>query len=307
MADVTAIIPAFDRATTLPRAIASVVSQAGPTVEVIVVDDGSRDDTVTVVEALPYTNVRLVRHETNRGPSAARNSGVRAATAAFVAFLDSDDVWLPTKLERQFRLLSENPSLDLVYCGWEWIAERTGVLQRQRVPDTHTGFVDGASRFTYNIVPDLLVRRDLVQRIPFDEELRCFENLDWLLRLEDTAAIDYVPAVLVRCMNHRGPRASNNVAAKIAALQTILSRHKGPLSKHPKLLHRLQFSLGQLLARHHPPSLAAIKHLWNAMRSKPNDLRGLAHSAVALSYLATAAVRQYTPSLRQRRGQSVAE
>jgi hypothetical protein len=108
-------------------------------------------------------------------------------------------------------------------------------------------------------------------------------------------------------MNHRGPRASNNVAAKIAALQTILSRHHGPLSKHPKLLHRLQFSLGQLLARHHPPSLAAIKHLWNAMRSKPNDLRGLAHSAVALSYLATAAVRQYTPSLRQRRGQSVAE
>jgi glycosyltransferase involved in cell wall biosynthesis len=110
---VTAAIPAYNRARFLPEAIESALAQTYPEVEVVVVDDGSTDDTPRAVE--PYLDrIRYVRQE-NAGRSAARNRCVDEARGRYVSFLDSDDRWLPWKLEAHVPVLEENPRVGMVH------------------------------------------------------------------------------------------------------------------------------------------------------------------------------------------------
>ena len=98
----------FNRAAPVRRAIESVLAQTCQDFEIIVVDDGSTDGTAAAVETFADRRITLIRHEQNRGGSAARNTGIRASSAAYVAFLDSDDEWLPTKLERQLEVFERS-------------------------------------------------------------------------------------------------------------------------------------------------------------------------------------------------------
>jgi len=103
------VIPSYDSADTLPTAIDSVLSQTVDDLEVIVVDDASSDDTEAVVAEYDDDRIRFTAHETNRGGSAARNTGIELADGEYVAFLDADDEWYPRKLSRQIRALEGRP------------------------------------------------------------------------------------------------------------------------------------------------------------------------------------------------------
>lgn len=105
---VSVIIPAFNASQCIGEAIRSVVAQTAPVAEIIVVDDGSTDDTGKVAQAAART-ITLVRQE-NRGPSAARNRGLELAQSELVAFLDADDVWMPTKIARQLPCVGNGTS-----------------------------------------------------------------------------------------------------------------------------------------------------------------------------------------------------
>lgn len=106
---ISVVIPAYNSAKTICRTLESVLQQTVPIAEVIVVDDGSRDETVAVVQSR-FPQVRIVS-QSNAGPAAARNHGVRLATSAWIAFLDADDTWLPVKLERQIAHIADDVSL----------------------------------------------------------------------------------------------------------------------------------------------------------------------------------------------------
>ena len=107
---VTVIIPAYNRAYVISRSIASVLAQTYPYFEIIVVDDGSVDNTEAVVKSFKDSRIKYIRHEVNKGISAVRNTGINEAAGEYIAFLDSDDEWLPTKLEKQMHIL-KNKSL----------------------------------------------------------------------------------------------------------------------------------------------------------------------------------------------------
>jgi len=120
MAVVSVIIPTFNRAVKTARAITSVLYQRFKEYEIIVVDDGSGDETERALH--PFKNrIRCVAHTANRGVSAARNTGIEASTAPLIAFLDSDDYWLPDKLSIQTAFFKKNP--DAMICQTEetWI------------------------------------------------------------------------------------------------------------------------------------------------------------------------------------------
>lgn len=190
---VSVVIPTYNRARFVGEAIESALQQGGLVAEVIVVDDGSTDATSDVVGAFG-SRVRYIRTE-NAGASAARNTGARAARTAWVAFLDSDDVWLPGKLESQSQNLSQYP---------EAIAHFTNVqIERPIVAKTDLVSLRGmqklfleyeakflerplAFNLTYNFGRNqsILVRRDKFLTCGlYNEDIRFFEDTDLMNRL----------------------------------------------------------------------------------------------------------------------------
>ena len=121
---VSVVIPTHDRAHLVGRAIRSVLAQTFQDFEIIVVDDCSVDNTKEVVQSLADSRIRYLRHEINRGGSAARNTGIGAARGEWIAFLDSDDEWLPKKLEKQLEMgyTTDLSNVGAVICrmpGWQ--------------------------------------------------------------------------------------------------------------------------------------------------------------------------------------------
>jgi len=115
---VSVIIPTYNRELLITRAIRSVLNQTYRDFELIVVDDGSIDNTVGIVNGFNDPRIKYIRHDKNRGVAAARNTGIKAARGSYIAFQDSDDEWLPTKLEKQLQAFTAAPpKVGVVYSG----------------------------------------------------------------------------------------------------------------------------------------------------------------------------------------------
>ena len=147
---VSVVLPAYNRAGAIRGAVESVLRQSFTNFELIVVDDCSTDATAAEVAEIADPRVRLIRHAENRGASAARNTGIREARGPWVAFQDSDDEWLPLKLEKQMaRLMAPGAEYVAAYCGmlrarlgsFEEVARVTGLDRR-----TVKKYVDAATR-----------------------------------------------------------------------------------------------------------------------------------------------------------------
>ncbi len=188
---VSTVIPVFNAASFIARAVDSVLAQTYPNVEIIVVNDGSTDDTGAHLLAYGH-RIRVIEQE-NAGLSAARNAGIRATRGDLVAFLDADDWWLPSKLERQVALLDANPRLGFCSTCARVVDGAGNDVNVWGCPNIdgdllHTIFAQNAA------VPGsgsgVVVRRALLDRVgPFDVELRSLEDIDMWLRL--AAVCDY--------------------------------------------------------------------------------------------------------------------
>jgi len=114
LAKVSTIIPAYNCERYIKETIESVLSQTYKDIELIIIDDGSTDRTGEIVRSFE-SKVEYIRQSKNTGPSAARNRGIEKAKGEYIAFLDGDDVWMPTKIEEQIKLLESNKDIALVY------------------------------------------------------------------------------------------------------------------------------------------------------------------------------------------------
>jgi glycosyltransferase involved in cell wall biosynthesis len=182
---VSVIIPVYNRAQLIGRAIGSVLVQTYRNFEIIVVDDASTDDLAGALSRIAPAQLRRVAHPQNRGAAAARNTGVAAAAGEYVAFLDSDDIWYPQKLAAQVvAMRRQPPDIAGTVCAYDCI--RTGRPPRCVVPGwTSLNFARSQLLgCTCGPGTTLLCRRAVFSEIgPYDEELRRLEDWDWLLRL----------------------------------------------------------------------------------------------------------------------------
>lgn len=191
------VIPAYNRAHTLSRALDSVLDQTLEAREIILVDDGSQDGTETLVRQ-QYPQVRYL-HQANGGVSRARNLGIAVARGDWIAFLDSDDAWLPTKLAAQRETLREHPGMRLCHTQEIWIRNGRRVNQRDRHAKSG-GHIFRACLPRCVISPSAAVlHRSLIEEVgTFDGDLPACEDYDLWLRICAKEPVAFVPQPQIR-------------------------------------------------------------------------------------------------------------
>lgn len=179
---ISVIIPVFNRPDKIRSALNSVLSQSEPPLEIIVVDDGSTDETTDVLNAY-VGRLKVIRQE-NRGVSAARNRGIRAARGDWIAFLDSDDAWLPDKLKMAREFHQQNPGYQIFQSEEIWIRNGRRVNPRKK-HQKHGGWIFRQSLPLCIVSPSaVVIKKDVLAKVgAFDESFPVCEDYDLWLRI----------------------------------------------------------------------------------------------------------------------------
>ena len=201
---VSVIIPTYNRIGTLPASVNSVLAQTYDHLELIIVDDGSDDGTDKYAKGLTDSRVKYIKSNGNNGPSAARNLGVKLAQGEYVAFHDSDDEWLPEKLEKQMRLFQNHEQeVDLVYCEYERYHGQTaaGIVPPKEIPYMYKqGQILEVLLLQPMIgTPTIVVKKqEFINAGSFNENLKTFEDYEFTVRFSQNHTIGFVEEPLVK-------------------------------------------------------------------------------------------------------------
>jgi glycosyltransferase involved in cell wall biosynthesis len=195
---ISVVLPVHNRADVLGRAIRSVLGQKLREFELLVVDDGSIDESVAVAKSFNDDRIKVIELGENRGGNAARNSGVLAATAPLVAFLDSDDIYLPDKLDHVVREFERRPKLELLVDSFIKIQPSGARIVRKnpRIDDGQTFRRALFTRQLWKATPSISVRHSTMVSVMFDESLRRLQDFDFLIRASQVANCGSTDAVL---------------------------------------------------------------------------------------------------------------
>jgi len=191
---VTVIVPAFNRVQTIQAALTSIQAQTRDDWEAIVVDDGSTDETADKVIELAKSDprIKLIRHASNRGAQAARNTGIRAAKTKWVAFLDSDDRWLPSSLDLRLAA-AEQHKVEVVH-SYAYVLDDDGNQSLKGVPTMHGWIYREVLSRSGPVFQALLVSRDALKRIDgLDENIVAMQEWDTAIRLAKLYEFAFVP------------------------------------------------------------------------------------------------------------------
>lgn len=210
---VTVVIPAFNAERYLADALESVERQTHQPNECLVVDDGSTDATETVARSFPF--VRYV-HKPNGGDASARNRGIEEARGDLIAFLDSDDVWKPQKLEKQLALFTNQPALGMAYCGVEVVDDDLKQLEvmraaPQRAALRNTLLVE--KPYMTGIGSTGLVRTEIAREIRFDERLKASADWAFAVSVALRFPVERVDSALVLYRQHASSQVHLNLKA----------------------------------------------------------------------------------------------
>jgi glycosyltransferase involved in cell wall biosynthesis len=243
------IMPCFNHASFIGESIEAVLTQSVRDLELIVVDDCSRDGSREVIEKyVRHDNrVRTIYHESNLGASRSRNDGIRVAQGEFLAFCDADDVWMPIKLERQLELLEKYPVHDVAYCD-SAIIDECGIETGERfsdqfpVPGNGSGrlFDQLCTRNFVNIQTVALRRRCVVDAGYFDESIKWVEDWSFWLRIAYRHSFIYKDEVLAKYRVHQ--RSTMRVQRKGYKANRIRVFHR-TLRNYPKIASKLKAEL----------------------------------------------------------------
>ena len=231
MDTISVIIPTYNRAGLIRRSVESVLTQTWQALEVIVVDDGSTDDTEQVVAAIADPRVRYHRMAQNGGACAARNMGVSLAQGEYIAFQDSDDAWLPHKLATQMQQLTESGA-DVVFCSFE--RYRTDGTLAQVFPDGENDL----GRITYQQLlhgslvstQTLLGKRVCFEQLPFNPAMPRLQDWELMLRMVQRYDVRHFATPLVR-MYEQADSISGNPQKLLAALAILVRQHGAAINR----------------------------------------------------------------------------
>lgn len=253
MQQTTVIMPCYNHGRFVKESVESILIQTVSDLELIVVDDNSTDDSVSVLRelALKDARLKLIVHEKNFGASRSRNDGLRAATGHFVGFCDADDLWKPDKLEMQLKMLVDNPSYDVTYCDSEIIDQTgklTGKLFSEEFPPPKApsgNLFEHLSLTNFINMQTVLVRRSaLGESIYFDEEIKWVEDWWQWIRLSRKHQFLYVGRPMARYRVH--PQ-STGITQKPKILRNRWKVCKRNIRLHSDMSMQLQAQLWYIM------------------------------------------------------------
>jgi glycosyltransferase involved in cell wall biosynthesis len=228
--NVSVIIPTFNRAKYIQDAIQSVLNQTYPNYEILVVDDGSTDDTRQIVAAIESEKIRYY-YKCHQGIALSLNYGINHSRGHFIARLDSDDIFLPEKLGRQVQLLEENPDVDLVYTQVYKMTEDGKILSRypegHRLPPEP---LRALRNFLFAPSQSLMFRRECIEQAGvFDENFVIASDWDFFIRLAMVSKLAYINEPLVKTRTHSGMITRDGIQ-KMTYIIAVLEKHRETLS-----------------------------------------------------------------------------
>ena len=209
---VSVIIPSYNREKLIEKSIKSVLNQSYKNIEIIVVDDNSSDNTESVVKSLQdkYEFIKYIRHETNKGGSAARNSGVKVALGELIAFLDSDDEWVGNKLEKNLEIFHKNDKVAMVYSDMYLVNADTAeekLNKSKKYDDKYYGLL------CENIIGStslIMIKKDVFNNVGgFKEGLPSCQDWDFYLNVAKENVIEKIDEPLLKYYIHQNSISGN--------------------------------------------------------------------------------------------------
>ncbi len=235
-AKVSIILPTYNRTQVIKRAINSVLNQSYSNFELIIIDDGSTDNTAEVIKSFNDERIQFIRNDNNRGQAIARNIGLKRAKGSYIAFLDSDDVWHKDYLEKQIETLSNMPDeYGLVYCK----CRRLNNSKITFLPPTlikEEDIKEQLIKENFTTLQAILLKRGCLEKCGYlDERMTALEDWDFFIRLSDICRFKYNDEVLVDMYASRDG-VNNNIADRIAAREHILDKNSDTFKDYPETL-----------------------------------------------------------------------
>ncbi len=235
---VSVVIPTYNRAYILGKAIESVLSQTFKDLELIVVDDGSTDETESLVKK--YPSVIYIKHSQRRGVAAARNTGIKYAKGRYIAFLDSDDAFVKKKLEKQVDFFEKNPDYYLVQTEEVWFKGKKRLNPKKHHKKAEGWFFHRAIKLCVVSMSTILIKKEVFQRLGlFDENFPVCEDYEFWLRVSLFYPMGLLNEYLVVKSGGRGDQLSARKGLdfyRVLALIKLFKNYHQVLTPEQKLM-----------------------------------------------------------------------
>jgi len=246
---VSVIIPTFNRALTIDRAIMSVLNQTYPDFEIIVIDDGSTDNTKEKINNLSDIRIKYINHPENKGAAAARNTAIKKAKGKYIAFLDSDDEWLPQKLKEQVNTIMRTAEkVGVVYTGtYRKIKDKTYYIPNPKIDKKEGDIYKNLLLGKYLVpTPSAMVKKSVFEKLGvFDESLPARAELDLWLRISKKYHFKYISKPLV--ISHYTEKSlSTNRVLISNALFLIMKKHSRDFFRNKAALINILYRIIEL-------------------------------------------------------------
>lgn len=233
---ISVIIPTYNRGNIIEKSIRSVLNQTYKFIELLIVDDGSTDNTEEVVKKIDDDRIKYIKLDSNCGASHARNIGIKNASGKYISFQDSDDIYHIDKLEKQYNNLKKNNS-DFDFCkiiihDGDFISEIPSNHQIESIRKKL--FVDELCNGNYISTQAILIKKEIAEKILFDERLPRFQDYDFVMRVIANVKVSYIDEVLIDL--YRQENSISNNLDKLQSAITIILNKKYKLIKNQKEL-----------------------------------------------------------------------
>ena len=278
---ISVIIPVFNGEKTIQETIDSILNQTFQNIELIIINDGSTDSTVQIINNISDSRIKLFSYA-NGGLSTSRNRGISLAQGEYISFIDADDLWTPDKLESQWQALQENPQADVAYSWTDYIDESSNFLKSgRRIKANGDAF---SKLLLFNFLDNgsnPLIRQKALEKVgDFDRSICTAGDKDMWLRL--AANYNFVcvekPQILYRIStNSMSTNLKRQEAASLKVLERAFSNPKAEKLQHLKkqsLSYLYQYLTFKAIEA--PPqkrqTLTAVYFLWNYIKNNPRLL-----------------------------------